>query len=127
MNSECSVNVPSVSQYREVDFCGVKSGANVDKAARCGFTVFHGVPKNAPKIEECPVNLECTVVHTIELDSHCLVPGRIVEAHVSEDCLPPDGKLDFMRVDRIAFLDNPARMYCAIGQMKAEAFRDGLE
>ncbi len=126
-NSEFSVNVPSTSQYREVDFCGIKSGASVDKVERCGFNVFFGALKNAPAIEECPINLECSVVQIIELESHCLVLGKVVETHVSEDCLSVDGMIDFMKVDPVVFLDNPTRKYCALGAVKAEAFRAGLD
>lgn len=126
-NSEFSVNVPSASQFREVDFCGIKSGASIDKVERCGFHVFSGTLKNAPLIEECPINLECTVVQIIELESHCLVLGRIVETHVSDDCLSDDGKVDFVKVDPLVFLDNPTHKYCAVGVVKGEAFRVGLE
>jgi len=126
-NGEFSVNVPSQSQYREVDFCGVKSGSNVDKVERCGFTVFAGTLQYAPLIEECPVNLECSVVQIIELDSHCLVLGRIVAVHVSDDCVSDDGAIDFLKVDPLVFLDNPTRKYCAVGEVRGEAFKVGLD
>lgn len=126
-NSEFSVNVPSQSQYREVDFCGVKSGANVDKVERCGFAVKYGTLQHAPLIEQCPVNLECSVVQIIELDSHCLVLGKVVEVHVSDDCVSADGKIDFLKVDPLVFLDNPTRKYCTVGEIRGEAFRVGLE
>jgi flavin reductase (DIM6/NTAB) family NADH-FMN oxidoreductase RutF len=126
-HSEFSVNVPSVAQAREVDFCGVKSGANVDKVARCGFTVFHGVLKNAPMIEECPVNLECKVRQIIDLDSHCLVLGQVVETHVSEGCIAAGGSIDLEATDPLVFLDNPTGKYYGLGAETAKAFKIGLE
>ncbi len=126
-NSEFSVNVPSASQAREVDYCGVKSGADVDKVMRCAFSIFHGTLVNAPMIEQCPINLECVVHQLIELDSHFLVLGRVVETHVSEECATSNGAIDFLGVDPVVFLDKPTRKYCRIGPVTAEAFSVGLE
>jgi flavin reductase (DIM6/NTAB) family NADH-FMN oxidoreductase RutF len=126
-NSEFSVNVPAAAQAREVDFCGVKSGSTVDKVARCGFTVFRGVLLHAPLIEQCPINLECKVRQMIELESHCLVLGEVVETHVSEDCLAANGAIDFVSVEPLVFLNNPTRKYCELGKVVGEAFRLGLE
>ena len=126
-HSEFSVNVPSVAQARQVDFCGVKSGAKVDKVARCAFTVFSGVLQNAPLIEECPVNLECIVRQIVELDSHCLVLGQIVETHVSENCIGDGGSIDFAAMEPIVFLDNPTGKYYGLGKEIAKAFRVGLD
>lgn len=126
-HSQFSVNVPSSAQAREVDFCGVKSGAKVSKVDRTGFQVFYGSLENAPLIEQCPVNMECTVERIIELESHCLVLGKIVETHVSEECLSTDGTVDLVRVNPLVFLDNPTRKYCAIGGVVADAFKVGLE
>jgi flavin reductase (DIM6/NTAB) family NADH-FMN oxidoreductase RutF len=126
-HQEFSVNVPSKSQFREADFCGVKSGASVNnKAERCGFTVYSGTLKHAPLIEQCPINLECSVSQVIELNSHCLVLGKIVEVHVTDDCLSDDGNIDFLKVDPLVFLDNPTRKYCGIGEIVGEAFSAGL-
>jgi len=125
-NAEFSVNVPSASQAREVDFCGIKSGATVDKVERCRFTLFQGVLKHAPLIEECPINFECTVRQIVDLDSHCLVLGQVVETHVSDNCLGAGGAFDFAAADPIVFLDNPTRKYYALGAVTAEAFSVGL-
>ncbi len=69
-NSAFSVNVPSVDLTRETDYCGIRSGAKVDKVAVCKFKIFYGKLATAPLIEQCPLNLECRVVQTLELGSH---------------------------------------------------------
>ncbi len=120
-----SVNVAAASQAREVDFCGIESGANLDKAARCGFTVFYGMHDKAPLIAECPVNLECTVAQIVELPTHSLVIADIRESHVSEDCLT-DGKLDIAKVDPIVYVTSPARKYARLGDWVADGFSTGL-
>ena len=78
-NGTFSVNVPSAALVRETDYCGTISGSTgVDKVKDCNFTVFYGKLKNAPLIEQCPVNLECKVVHTLSLGSHVLIVGQDV-------------------------------------------------
>jgi len=121
-----SVNIPSVEQAREVDFCGLESGSKTNKAERCGFTVFYGQLESAPMIEQCPVNLECVAAHIIDLGMHSLVVADIVQTHVSEDCLT-DGVLDPMKVDPLVFLTAPARKYVRIGGVVGDAFKIGRE
>ncbi len=54
-----SVNVPSVDLVKETDYCGVASGAKVDKVADCKLKVFYGKLETAPLVDQFPVNLEC--------------------------------------------------------------------
>ena len=64
-NGAFSVNVPSAKLAKETDYCGLVSGTTkADKVKECNFKIFYGKTKNAPLIEQCPVNLECKVVHT---------------------------------------------------------------
>jgi len=86
-NLAFSINVPSTDMAKEVDYCGIASGSKVDKVKACQFKVFYGKLDNAPLIEQCPVNLECTVVHILDLGSHSLIVGRIEETHISQSCL----------------------------------------
>ncbi len=58
-NITFSVNIPSVDQIKEADYCGIVSGVKSDKVAACNFKIFYGKLGNAPLIEQCPVNLEC--------------------------------------------------------------------
>jgi flavin reductase (DIM6/NTAB) family NADH-FMN oxidoreductase RutF len=89
-NQTFSVNVASVDQAKEVDFCGIVSGTKADKVHVCGFKVFYGKLETAPLIHQCPVNLECKVEHMLDLGSHVLVVGRIEETHVSGNCFTGD-------------------------------------
>jgi flavin reductase (DIM6/NTAB) family NADH-FMN oxidoreductase RutF len=126
-HSQFSINVPTAAQAREVDFCGIKSGATVDKVARCGFKVFRGMLEHAPLVEQCPVNLECRVRQIVDLDSHCLVIAEVVETHVSDSCLDAKGSIDFAAVKPVVFLDNPTGTYYGLGNVIAKAFKAGLE
>ena len=118
-----SVNVPSIDLVKETDYCGVYSGKNKDKSQM--FTVFYGDPKAAPLIEECPVNLECTVKHSLDLGSHTLLVGEITETHISEHCLT-DGKADPEKIDPLIYV--PAvQQYRRLGGFVAKAFEIGKE
>jgi len=90
-NMTFSVNIPSVDQVKETDYCGLVSGLMSDKATDCNFTVFFGSIQSAPLIEQCPVNHVCEVLHILNLGSHVMVIGKIVETHLTESCLT-DGK-----------------------------------
>jgi flavin reductase (DIM6/NTAB) family NADH-FMN oxidoreductase RutF len=118
-----SVNIPGTGQVRETDYCGLASGARVDKAADCGFTVFYGKLGSAPLIEECPVNHACEVIQILNLGSHELIVGKIVETFASEECLT-EGRPDPAKVLPFMFV---GRGYYSLGDYCGDAFRCGIE
>lgn len=82
-----SINIPTVELLEAIEVCGSKSGRNVNKFKVAGLT-----PKKAQKIssyiiDECPVNLECKVVHKIDLQgsTHIWFVGEIVAAYQKDD------------------------------------------
>ena len=111
-NMTFTVNVPSVDLVKETDYCGVVSGSKTDKVADCHFKVFYGKLTTAPMIEQFPVNLECKVMHILDLGSHELVVGRIEETYISEECLT-DGKPDVNKIKPIVYA---GRRYMALGE-----------
>jgi len=125
-NMTFSVNVPSVDMVKETDYCGIMSGAKVDKVEVCQFKVFYGKLESAPLIEQCPINLECKVVHILDLGSHALVIGRVEEAHVSDNCLTDD-EPDVSKIKPFTFIIGKARHYQALGDIVAKAFSIGEE
>ncbi len=125
-NKTFSVNVPSTSLVKEVDYCGTASGAKVDKVKICQFSPFYGKLGTAPMIEQCPVNLECSVQHSLELGSHTLYVGRVEEVHASSDCVT-EGRIDLDKVKPLVFLAEPSRQYYAVGEFVGKAYKIGLE
>lgn len=121
-----SVNVPSTDLARETDFCGIVSGATVDKVEACQFKVFYGKLGDAPLIEQCPINLECKVVQILELGSHSLIVGRVEETHISETCLT-DGRPDIDKIKPFIFTAAPSRQYQAFGEVVGKAFSIGRD
>ncbi|MGC9966540.1 MAG: flavin reductase family protein [Syntrophobacteraceae bacterium] len=126
-NGTFSVNVPSAELVRETDYCGMISGSmKVDKAKDCDFSIFYGKLKNAPMIEQCPVNLECKVIHTLTLGSHTMVIGQIEEVHVSDNCMT-DGEPDPAKIDPIMYVTGANKAYFRIGGKIGPAFKIGME
>jgi flavin reductase (DIM6/NTAB) family NADH-FMN oxidoreductase RutF len=125
-NKTFSVNIPSVDLIKETDYCGMVSGSNTDKAKECGFKVFYGGLASAPLIEQCPVNLECEVLHTLNLGIHVLVIGKIVQSHVNENCVTDD-QPDIMKIRPFVYSRGPTARYNALGDVLGQAYNIGKE
>lgn len=122
-NGAFSINVPSADLVKEVDYCGIYSGAKRNKSTV--FRVFFGELQTAPLIEECPVNLECKLIQSLNIGSHDLVVGEILETHITESCLT-DGKGDPEKINPLVF--SPAvQKYHRLGPIIAQAFQVGKE
>jgi len=119
-----SVNIPSQDMVAQTDYCGIVSGSKANKAETCGFKIFYGTLKNAPMIEQCPLNLECKVVHVLGLGSHALIIGEIIEIYVSQDCLT-DGKPDVAKIKPFIYVEGLSAQYLAFGKVLAPAFEVG--
>jgi flavin reductase (DIM6/NTAB) family NADH-FMN oxidoreductase RutF len=116
-----SVNLPSVELAGETDYCGLVSGREVDKGAL--FTTFYGTLGTAPMIEECPINVECRLVQTIDFGSHDVFVGEVVETYCAESFLT-DGVVDFSKVRPLLFVMND-RSYWTLGQRYGKAWEIG--
>lgn len=90
---EFVVNLPTGHLAQAVDFCGVKSGRDMDKFAKTGLTPMAASAVNVPVVAECPVNLECQVRQVTSLGSHDMFIGEIVAIDVDEDLIDSTGKL----------------------------------
>jgi len=122
-NRTFSINVPFSELVKKVDYCGIYSGKKRDKSKI--FKTFYGVLETAPLIEECPVNLECRVKHSLDLGSHILFVGEIIETYISENCLT-DGKADPEKIDPLIY--TPAvQQYQRLGEVIAKAFYIGKD
>jgi flavin reductase (DIM6/NTAB) family NADH-FMN oxidoreductase RutF len=123
-NQTFSVNIPSEDLVTETDYCGLVSGAKSDKVAVCGFTVFYAKLKTAPLIEQCPVNLECRLVQTVDFKTHALCIGQIEEVHISENCLT-DGKPDVKKIHPLVFTTGFEDAYYGLGERVASGYQVG--
>ena len=85
--------------------------------------LFYGDTANAPMIEQCPINMECEVQHILDLGSHALVVGKVIEVHFTEECMTDD-KPDIGKVK--PFIFGPGKYY-EVGGAFADAFKIGNE
>jgi flavin reductase (DIM6/NTAB) family NADH-FMN oxidoreductase RutF len=118
-NKTFSVNIPASKNAVETDHCGLVSGNKVDKSKF--FETFYGKVKTAPMISDFPVNIECELRHTLELGSHNLHVGEIVDIQVAEECMT-GGTPDIDKIDPIVF---SGQNYCHIGEIIGKAFSIG--
>lgn len=119
-----TVNIPTSSMAKLVDFCGLTSGRIVDKFAVTGLTLAPSRIVEAPLIEQCPFNLECRVTSETVVGSYLVVFGEIVEAHADEDVLRADNQIDIEALDPLVYIAG-AREYRRLGEKVADAFDVG--
>ncbi len=100
---EFVINLPSRKLTFATDFCGVKSGRDIDKFEAMKLTTENATRVTVPLIKECPVNLECVVKQVIELGSHDLFLAEVVATHIEEGLLDDNGKLNLHKADLICY------------------------
>ena len=121
-NGTFSLNIPSAQMVQVTDYCGLVSGQEVDKAAL--FKNFYGRLRTAPMIEECPANMECQVIQTLDLGTHEIFIGEIAATYCNEDCLTQGKGEDLLKVDPILFSMSGGR-YFAVGREIGRAWDAG--
>jgi len=83
---EFGINIPTKGQLDKIQICGAFSGKDEDKYQRSGLTPRKGNKIDSCIIEECPVSLECQVVHQIGYEgSHSWFIGEIKAVHIDEN------------------------------------------
>lgn len=100
---EFVINLPNEKLVKVADFCGTKSGRDVDKFAICNLTKRQSTKINAPYIEECPINLECKVVDIQKFASHDMFMAEVVCTHCDPNLLLENGEIDFAKAGLISF------------------------
>lgn len=85
------------------DYCGVKSGREVEKFRQLGLSPLPSRHISAPGIGESPVNLECQVQQIIPLGSHDLFLSRIAGVTVDDAYLNEKGRFELNRTGLVAY------------------------
>ena len=88
---EYVINLTTEALARATDFCGVRSGKDMDKFKEMHLTPVHGELKYAPMIEESPVSIECKVTQTLELGSHDMFMAKVTAVYVDEKYMDEKG------------------------------------
>ncbi len=85
------------------DYCGVRSGKQVDKFAKTKLTPCRSQTVDCPGIAESPVNIECKVTERKPLGSHDLFLAKVTGVRVDEDLLDQKGSLQLNRSGLIVY------------------------
>ncbi len=91
---EFVVNLTTKNLVRATDFCGVRSGRDVDKFKECHLTPLSSQHIKAPGIAESPVNIECRVREIKPLGSHTMFLADVVGVTIEDSLLDEKNKFD---------------------------------
>ena len=102
-SGEFCVNLPTVQMVRAVDFCGVRSGKDIDKFKETKLTKSDSFVVGCKSVAECPLTLECKVDRIVPLGSHDMFIADIACVAVDESIIDEKGKLMLERADLLAY------------------------
>lgn len=100
---EFVINLTTEDLARATDFCGVRSGKDVDKFKIMKLTKEKASFVSAPMISEAPVNIECRVVKKECLGSHDMFLAEVISVHADEKYMDGHGKFDLSRAKPIVY------------------------
>lgn len=93
-SGEFVVNLTTKALVKATDFCGVRSGRDVDKFKECHLTPLPSKQVHAPGIAESPVNIECKVREIKPLGSHSMFLADVVGVTIDDTLLDEKNKFD---------------------------------
>ena len=103
-SGEFVINLTTKKLSHATDYCGVRSGRDVDKWKECRLTKGSASSlEYAPVIEEAPVNIECKVKSVQELGSHHMFLAEVTAVQVDESYMDDKGKFDLNSTGLIAY------------------------
>lgn len=100
---EFVINLTTEDLAFATDYCGVKSGRDVDKFEKTGLTREKADIVKAPMIKEAPVSIECRVKDVQELGSHHMFLAEVVAVHADETYMDENNRFDLNRARPIVY------------------------
>ena len=102
-SGEFVINLTTEELCRAADYCGVKSGRDVDKFRELGLKKEEASVVGAPMIGQSPVNIECRVTKVEELGSHHMFLARVEAVHADEAWMDEKGRFDLNKALPVAY------------------------
>lgn len=102
-SKEFVINLVMRELVRQADYCGVKSGREVDKFKQMKLTPMKAQMVSAPLIAESPVNIECRVRDIIELGTHDMFLAEVVSVAVDKKLMDKNGKFHLNQAGLIVY------------------------
>ena len=100
---EFVINLTTEELAFATDYCGVKSGRDVDKFKETGLTREKAEKVKAPMIAEAPVSIECKVKEIRELGSHHMFIAQVAAVHAEEKYMDEKNRFDLNRARPIVY------------------------
>ena len=100
---EFVINLTTKELAFATDYCGVKSGRDVDKFKEMGLTPIPASEVKAPMIKESPVNIECKVRQILPLGSHDMFLADVVAVHADEKYMDEKHKFHLEHAEPIIY------------------------
>lgn len=102
-SGEFVINLTTEKLCFATDYCGVRSGRDVDKFEEMKLTKEEASRVNAAMIAESPVNIECRVKKIEKLGSHHMFLAEVLAVHADEAYMDERGKFDLNRAEPIVY------------------------
>ena len=102
-SGEFVINLTTKELAFATDYCGVKSGRDVDKFKEMGLTPIPASEVKAPMIKESPVNIECKVRQILPLGSHDMFLADVVAVHADEKYMDVKHKFHLEQAEPIIY------------------------
>ena len=110
---EFVINLTTKDLAYATDWCGVKTGAKVDKFKEMKLTKEKANFVNCPMIKESPVSIECRVKEIKELGSHHMFIAEVLAIHADNKYIDEKGAFDISKCDLVAYANGG---YYALGK-----------
>lgn len=102
-SGEFVINLTTEKLCYATDYCGVRSGRDVDKFTEMKLTKVEADLVNAPMVGESPVNLECKVEKIERLGSHHMFIARVLAVHAEEAYMDENGRFDLNKAQPMVY------------------------
>lgn len=102
-NGEFAINLVTRELTYAMDYCGVKSGRDMDKFEMMNLTRGTSETISVPVIEESPLNIECKVKQVLELGSHDMFLAEVTAVQADKKYMDESGKFDLNASDLVAY------------------------
>lgn len=100
---EFVVNLTTEELAYATDYCGVRSGRDVDKFKEMKLTEEKASQVNAPMIKESPVNIECKLRKIEELGSHHMFLADVVAVNIDDAYLNEKNKFELAKAKPLVY------------------------
>ncbi len=101
---EFVINLVPASLAKKADFCGIYTGAKVNKFEKCGFTASPCEGVAAPAIAECPVSIACRVTDIVPLGTHDMFIADVLSVCADEELFDASGALHMEKANLCAYV-----------------------